>query len=180
MYFSRFREMDDSLKGKNVVIDISDGASDDDGHSDDDGYGDDDGYNDDYGYGVDDGLDDYRLDELTEEYVYEMIFDSDEDEERFYNAYANMGNINKNESDSSIVHPQSFTGRDSFTYYPQSFTGRDSSAYYPQSFTANGCESSVEPNLAAGWSTNPNSIQAQILGSNFGGWSTIPDNSFEG
>ncbi|KAI8542542.1 hypothetical protein RHMOL_Rhmol08G0145900 [Rhododendron molle] len=92
--------MDDSLKGKNVVIDISDGASsddghsdddrygDDDGHSDDDGYGDDDGHSDDDGYGVDDGLGDYWLDELTEEDVYEMIFDSDEDGERFYNAYA--------------------------------------------------------------------------------------------
>ncbi|KAI8554725.1 hypothetical protein RHMOL_Rhmol05G0120700 [Rhododendron molle] len=92
----------------------------------------------------------------------------------------NMGNVNENESDSSIVHPQSFTGRDSSTYYPQSFTGRDSSAYYLQSFTANGCESSVEPNLAAGWSTNPNSIQAQILGRNFRGWSTIPGNGSEG
>ncbi|KAI8535621.1 hypothetical protein RHMOL_Rhmol10G0188400 [Rhododendron molle] len=67
----RLREMDDGLKGKNVVIDISDNASDDDGHNDDDGYGDDDGHNDDGGYGVDDGLDDYRLDELTEEDVYE-------------------------------------------------------------------------------------------------------------
>ncbi|KAI8534282.1 hypothetical protein RHMOL_Rhmol10G0078200 [Rhododendron molle] len=92
----------------------------------------------------------------------------------------NMGNVNEIESDSSIVHPQSFTGRDSSTYYPQSFTGRDSSAYYPQSFTANGCESSVEPNFAAGWSTNPNSVQAQILGGNFGGWSTIPGNGSEG
>ncbi|KAI8537965.1 hypothetical protein RHMOL_Rhmol09G0064200 [Rhododendron molle] len=91
--------MDDSLKGK---IDISDGASDDDGHNDDDGYGDDDGYNDDdgygdddgysddYGYGVDDGLDDYRFDELTEEDVYEMIFDSEENGERFYNTYAKV------------------------------------------------------------------------------------------
>ncbi|XP_058215410.1 uncharacterized protein LOC131326593 [Rhododendron vialii] len=113
--------MDDSLKGKNVVIDISDGASDDDGHSDDDRYGDDDGY------GVDDGLDDYRLDELTEEDVYEMIFDSDEDGERFYNAYAKVKGFS-----------------------------------------------------AAGWSTNPNSVQAQILSSNFGGWSTIPGNGSEG
>ncbi|KAI8559641.1 hypothetical protein RHMOL_Rhmol04G0189000 [Rhododendron molle] len=82
--------MDDSLKGKNVVIDISDGASDDNEHSDDDGYGDDDGYSNGDGYGVDNGLDDYRLDELTEEDVYEMIFDSDEYGERFYNAYAKV------------------------------------------------------------------------------------------
>ncbi|XP_058198578.1 protein FAR1-RELATED SEQUENCE 5-like [Rhododendron vialii] len=82
--------MYDNLKGKNVMIDISDGTSDDDGHSDDDGYGDDDGHSDDDGYGVDDGLDDYRLDELTEEDVYEMTFDSDEDGERFYNAYAKV------------------------------------------------------------------------------------------
>ncbi|KAI8572051.1 hypothetical protein RHMOL_Rhmol01G0168300 [Rhododendron molle] len=82
--------MDDSLKGRNVVIDISDGASDDDGHSNDDGYGDDDGHRDDDRYGVNDELDDYRLDELTEEDVYEMIFNSDEDGERFYNAYAKV------------------------------------------------------------------------------------------
>ncbi|KAF7147592.1 hypothetical protein RHSIM_Rhsim03G0147000 [Rhododendron simsii] len=76
--------MNDNLKGKNVLIDISDDASDDDRHSDDYRYGDDDGY------GEDDGLDDYRLNELTEEDVYGMIFDSDDDGERFYNAYAKV------------------------------------------------------------------------------------------
>ncbi|KAF7146033.1 hypothetical protein RHSIM_Rhsim04G0142400 [Rhododendron simsii] len=81
---SQFGERDDSLKAKNVVIDISDGTSNDDGHSDDDGYGVDDRH------GVDDRLDDYRLDELTEEDIYEMIFDSDEDGKRFYNAYAKV------------------------------------------------------------------------------------------
>ncbi|KAI8570297.1 hypothetical protein RHMOL_Rhmol01G0023500 [Rhododendron molle] len=63
-YFIKFREMDDSLKGKNIVIDINDDASDDDGHSDDNGYGDDDGHSDDDRYGVDDGLDDYRLEKM--------------------------------------------------------------------------------------------------------------------
>ncbi|KAI8567571.1 hypothetical protein RHMOL_Rhmol02G0132300 [Rhododendron molle] len=73
--------MDYSLKVKNVAYDE---------HSDDDGYGDDDGHSHDDGHGNDDGLDDYQLDELTEEDVYEMIFDSDEVGERFYNAYVKV------------------------------------------------------------------------------------------
>ncbi|KAF7136344.1 hypothetical protein RHSIM_Rhsim08G0130100 [Rhododendron simsii] len=67
----RFREMDDNVQEneKNVVIDICDDSSNDDGN------------------------DEKRLDELTEEEVYQMTFDIHEDGEIFYNAYAKVNGL---------------------------------------------------------------------------------------
>ncbi|XP_058209110.1 protein FAR1-RELATED SEQUENCE 5-like [Rhododendron vialii] len=77
----------------------------------------------------------------------------------------NVGNMNEDEdtyeSDVSVIHQQSFTGRDSSIYHP-SFIHTD--------YTTNGCESSVNPNLTANWSRNSESVQAQFYGSNVGGW----------
>ncbi|KAF7148543.1 hypothetical protein RHSIM_Rhsim03G0160300 [Rhododendron simsii] len=77
----------------------------------------------------------------------------------------NVGNMNEDEdtyeSDMSVIHQQSFTGRDSSIYHP---------TFMHTDYTTNGCESSVNPNLTANWSRNSESVQAQFYGSNVGGW----------
>ncbi|KAF7112926.1 hypothetical protein RHSIM_RhsimUnG0178400 [Rhododendron simsii] len=77
----------------------------------------------------------------------------------------NVGSMNEDEdtyeSDVSVIHQQSFTGRDSSIYHP---------TFMHTDYTTNGCESSVNPNLTANWSRNSESVQAQFHVSNVEGW----------
>ncbi|KAI8538662.1 hypothetical protein RHMOL_Rhmol09G0122200 [Rhododendron molle] len=84
--------MDDNVQrnGKNVVIDICDDSSNDDGN------------------------DEKRLDELTEEEVYQMTFDMHEDGGTFYNAYAKVNgfsirNYNMHKDNAGIVKSRNVT-----------------------------------------------------------------------
>ncbi|KAF7152508.1 hypothetical protein RHSIM_Rhsim01G0048200 [Rhododendron simsii] len=113
--------MDDNVQrnGKNVVIDICDDSNNDDGN------------------------DKKRLDELTEEEVYQMTFDIHEDEETFYNAYAKVNgfsirNYNMHKDNACMVKSRKWVCSKE-GYRDTKYLEREDRIRGPQTLTRVGC-----------------------------------------